>query len=185
MSTTALVYGLAITGEAVARALARPRLRVSSSPTTRPTTPRSAAAAAVGADLIAAPTRGTLDELVATCDIVCPAPGVPETHPVIAAAVASGMPIRTEIDLAYEWEQQRAGGPRPMLAVTGTDGKTTTTLMAAAMLRCAGLKAGGGRQHRGAAGRRARRPTSMCSSSSAAASGWPGSTTSAPRPRCG
>ena len=28
-----------------------------------------------------------------------------------------------------------------MLAVTGTDGKTTTTMMAAAMLRCAGLKA--------------------------------------------
>ena len=27
-----------------------------------------------------------------------------------------------------------------MLAVTGTDGKTTTTMMAAAMLRCAGLK---------------------------------------------
>jgi UDP-N-acetylmuramoylalanine--D-glutamate ligase len=50
------------------------------------------------------------------------------------------VPIRTEIDLAYEWEQQRPGGPRPMLAVTGTDGKTTTTMMAAAMLRCAGLK---------------------------------------------
>ncbi|HEX3087132.1 MAG TPA: UDP-N-acetylmuramoyl-L-alanine--D-glutamate ligase, partial [Ilumatobacteraceae bacterium] len=33
-----------------------------------------------------------------------------------------------------------SGGPRPMLAVTGTDGKTTTTMMAAAMLRCAGLK---------------------------------------------
>ena len=48
--------------------------------------------------------------------------------------------MRTEIDLAYEWEQQRPGGPRPMLAVTGTDGKTTTTMMAAAMLRCAGLK---------------------------------------------
>ena len=51
-----------------------------------------------------------------------------------------GKPIRTEIDVAYEWEQQRMGGPRPMLAVTGTDGKTTTTMMAAAMLRCAGLK---------------------------------------------
>ncbi|MEA3183762.1 MAG: UDP-N-acetylmuramoylalanine--D-glutamate ligase, partial [Ilumatobacteraceae bacterium] len=69
-----------------------------------------------------------------------PAPGVPETHPVIEAAHRHGTPIRTEIDLAYEWEQERLGGPRPMLAVTGTDGKTTTTMMAAAMLRCSGLK---------------------------------------------
>jgi UDP-N-acetylmuramoylalanine--D-glutamate ligase len=65
---------------------------------------------------------------------------VPETHEVIAAANRRGTPICTEIDLAYEWEQQRSGGPRPMLGVTGTDGKTTTTMMAAAMLRCAGLK---------------------------------------------
>ena len=70
-----------------------------------------------------------------------PAPGVAETHRVIAAAVYHRKPIRTEIDLAYQWEQKRGGGPRPMLAVTGTDGKTTTTMMAAAMLHSAGLKA--------------------------------------------
>jgi UDP-N-acetylmuramoylalanine--D-glutamate ligase len=49
--------------------------------------------------------------------------------------------VRTEIDLGYEWEQQRPGGPRPMVAVTGTDGKTTTTLMVAAMLAAGGLRA--------------------------------------------
>ena len=59
---------------------------------------------------------------------------------IVAAAAVTGDPLRTEIDLAYEWEQQRAGGPRPMLAVTGTDGKTTTTLLVAAMLRGAGLQ---------------------------------------------
>ena len=100
-----------------------------------------AAAAAVGAELIDCPDAAALDTLVAAADIVCPAPGVAETHPVIDAAIALGKPLRTEIDLAYEWEQQRTGGPRPMLAVTGTDGKTTTTMMAAAMLQCAGLKA--------------------------------------------
>ena len=36
------------------------------------------------------------------------------------------------------WEQERPGGPRPMLAVTGTDGKTTTTLLATAMLDASG-----------------------------------------------
>ena len=57
----------------------------------------------------------------------------------IEAARATGTEIVSEIELAYRWEQQRPGGPRPMLAVTGTDGKTTTTLMTVAMLRAAGL----------------------------------------------
>ena len=73
--------------------------------------------------------------------MVCPAPGVPETHAVIAAAERAGVPIRTEIDLAYEWEQERPQGPRPILAITGTDGKTTTTLLVAHMLNTAGHRA--------------------------------------------
>jgi UDP-N-acetylmuramoylalanine--D-glutamate ligase len=100
-----------------------------------------AAAAALGADLVAAPEGATLVSLVAQSDIVCPAPGVPETHRVIDAALAAGVPVKTEIDLAYEWEQQRPAGPRPMLAITGTDGKTTTTFLTAHMLEAAGLRA--------------------------------------------
>ncbi|HNJ98030.1 MAG TPA: UDP-N-acetylmuramoyl-L-alanine--D-glutamate ligase, partial [Ilumatobacteraceae bacterium] len=91
-----------------------------------------------GAQLVEAPDALTITRLVAECEMLCPAPGVPEHHSVIAAAVEAGVAIRTEIDLAYEWEQTRAGGPRPMLAVTGTDGKTTTTFMAAHMLATAG-----------------------------------------------
>ena len=51
------------------------------------------------------------------------------------------MPVRSELELAYGWEQTRAGGPRPMVAVTGTDGKTTTTLMATAMVEASGRRA--------------------------------------------
>ena len=140
MRTTALIYGMAISGEAVARALAARGTRVLVADDS-PDEAKAAAARAVGAELIANPDDDTLDALVAESDLVCPAPGVPETHRVIAAALRHHTPIRTEIDLAYQWEQQRSGGPRPMLAVTGTDGKTTTTMMAAAMLRCTGLKA--------------------------------------------
>ncbi|MEY2581800.1 MAG: UDP-N-acetylmuramoylalanine--D-glutamate ligase [Ilumatobacteraceae bacterium] len=140
MSVTALVYGMAITGEAVARALHDRGVRVLVADDA-PNDAKSAAAASIGAELIASPVGEVLDDLIARSDMVCPAPGVPETHRVIESANRQGKAIRMELDLAYEWEQQRSGGPRPMLAVTGTDGKTTTTMMAAAMLRCAGLKA--------------------------------------------
>ena len=140
MTATALVYGMAISGEAVARALHERGFRVLVADDITSDS-KTSAAADVNAELMVQPDASTLDKLVAMADIVCPAPGVAETHPVIAAAIRDGKPIRSEIDLAYEWEQQRLGGPRPMLAVTGTDGKTTTTMMAAAMLRCAGLKA--------------------------------------------
>ncbi|MEP7111998.1 MAG: UDP-N-acetylmuramoyl-L-alanine--D-glutamate ligase [Ilumatobacteraceae bacterium] len=140
MSATALIYGIAISGEAVARALHDRGVRVLVADDA-PNDVKRAIAADVGAELVGSPDAAVLDKLLAMADMVCPAPGVAETHPVIVAATRHGKPIRTEIDLAYEWEQQRSGGPRPMLAVTGTDGKTTTTMMAAAMLRCAGLKA--------------------------------------------
>jgi UDP-N-acetylmuramoylalanine--D-glutamate ligase len=78
---------------------------------------------------------------VERADVVVPSPGIPETHPVIVSAQRLGVALRSEIDLAYEWEQARPAGPRPMLAVTGTDGKTTTTLLAAAMLDASGVAA--------------------------------------------
>ena len=58
----------------------------------------------------------------------------------IDAAHRHGVELASEIELAYRWEQDRAGGPRPMLAITGTDGKTTTTLLTVEMLRAGGVR---------------------------------------------
>lgn len=97
------------------------------------------------ADHIDAPLYSPSDQqivqLLRGVDTLVPAPGIPPRHRVIEAATKAKIAIRTEIDVAYEWEQQRVGGPRPMLGVTGTDGKTTTTMLAAALLRGAGLRA--------------------------------------------
>ena len=136
----ALVYGLGITGVAVAQGLAARDVDLVLVDDVADDAKR-AAARRLGKNLIAAPTTSELGELVDACDVVCPAPGVPETHEVVLAADAAGVPIVGELDLGYEWEQQRTGGPRPMLAVTGTDGKTTTTLMATAMLHAGGVRA--------------------------------------------
>ena len=71
---------------------------------------------------------------------LAPAPGISESHHVMATAKQMGLTISSELELAYNIEELRIGGPRPLLGITGTDGKTTTTLMTAAMLHAAGHK---------------------------------------------
>ncbi len=138
--TRALVYGLAIAGKALARSLVERGYELTVADD-QVSDDKRAAAEEIGVELIDRPGPDRIDELVRWSDLVAPAPGVPETHPVVIAALLRDRPLRTEIDLAYEWEQQRPGGPRPMLAITGTDGKTTTTLLAAAMIQAHGSRA--------------------------------------------
>lgn len=137
MTGTAYVHGLAASGEALCAELLRRGWRVLVADDSPGDAARSAAAR-LGVGLVERPTVDDVESMVQAADMVCPAPGVPEAHPVVVAALAAGRPLRTEIDLAYEWEQERPGGPRPMLAVTGTDGKTTTTLLAAHLAAVAG-----------------------------------------------
>jgi UDP-N-acetylmuramoylalanine--D-glutamate ligase len=137
--TRALVHGLAVAGASAVRALRRHGADVVV--TDDDVTPgRRELADELGVELIAEPSATLLADLVSGCDLVCPSPGVPETHPLIALALDTGVELVSEIELAYRWEQERPGGPRPLLAVTGTDGKTTTTLLAVEMLRAAGLR---------------------------------------------
>ncbi|GAW28793.1 UDP-N-acetylmuramoyl-L-alanine--D-glutamate ligase [Carboxydocella sp. ULO1] len=67
-------------------------------------------------------------------DLVVPSPGVPLTVPPVAEAMAEGIPVFSEIELASRYINQ------PLVAITGTNGKTTTTSLIGAMTRQAGLK---------------------------------------------
>ena len=134
----ALVYGLAVAGKSTVRALLRHGYDVIAADDS--ITPECLATAIeLGVDLIDSSVR-SVDELLEGCTMLCPAPGVPETHPIIEAALARSIETVSEIELAYRWEQQRAGGPRPMLAVTATDGKTTTTQLVVHLLGAAGVR---------------------------------------------
>jgi UDP-N-acetylmuramoylalanine--D-glutamate ligase len=135
-----LVHGLAIAGAATVRALQARGFDVVAADDSVDDRKR-ALAAELGVELVVAPDPARLAELVGDSELVVPAPGVPETHPLFAAATAGGRPVWSELELAYRWEQERPGGPRPMLAVTGTDGKTTTTLLTVAVLAAAGVRA--------------------------------------------
>ncbi len=64
--------------------------------------------------------------------------GIPPTNPLLAAALAAGIEVIGEVELA--WRLDQAGGtPRDWLVVTGTNGKTTTTGMLESILRAAGF----------------------------------------------
>ena len=136
---TTLVYGLAVAGASTVRALRQRDVDVVVVDD-EITAERRARAAELDVELLGSLEQPALDRLVASCDLVSPSPGIPETHPVVDAARRHGVELASEIELAYRWEQDRVGGPRPMLAVTGTDGKTTTTLLTVDILRAAGLR---------------------------------------------
>lgn len=64
---------------------------------------------------------------------VVKSPGVPREAPVVAAALARGLPVIGELELAWRCL------PNAFYAVTGTNGKTTTVELLGAILRAAGL----------------------------------------------
>jgi UDP-N-acetylmuramoylalanine--D-glutamate ligase len=122
-----LVIGLARTGVAAARFLAGRGARV------RAVDRRSAAELGAVVDEVAAIAELRLgaDDPAALDGValVVPSPGVPADGPLLAAAVARGIPIVSEIELAARHLDV------PLLAVTGTNGKSTTTTLLGAMLR--------------------------------------------------
>lgn len=76
--------------------------------------------------------------LPAGIDVLVVSPGLPPKHLVIEAALAAGIPVWGELELA--WRLREDNSAAPWLCVTGTNGKTTTTLMLESMLRAAGLR---------------------------------------------
>ncbi|MGH9008681.1 MAG: UDP-N-acetylmuramoyl-L-alanine--D-glutamate ligase, partial [Acidimicrobiia bacterium] len=135
-----LVVGLGITGEAVARRLAADGAVtvVDDNPNSARFAERAAGLEALGVTVIGAPTPDQLAELIATADLIVPSPGVPEAHPVYGLAGEAGVPIYSEIELAGVAAAARG---LPLVAVTGTNGKTTVTTLIAEMFTAGGRRA--------------------------------------------
>jgi UDP-N-acetylmuramoylalanine--D-glutamate ligase len=76
-------------------------------------------------------------ELLDEADELVVSPGFAPHHPLVAAAIARGMAVYSEPELA--WRLRGPGSPA-WLAITGTNGKTTTTTMLAAILTAASLR---------------------------------------------
>jgi UDP-N-acetylmuramoylalanine--D-glutamate ligase len=129
-----LVVGLGVTGRAVARALVERGEEVVAVDD-RPTPALRELAAVLDITVEEDPDPATLRALVGTCEAVIPSPGLPHHHPVFAAAATAGVPVLSELDLATRWDD------RPVVAITGTDGKTTVTELVRSMFAADGRQA--------------------------------------------
>jgi UDP-N-acetylmuramoylalanine--D-glutamate ligase len=80
---------------------------------------------------------GAADALPADADLVITTGWHPD-HSLLAAAIQRGVPIWSEVELA--WRLSRPHKVVPWLGITGTNGKTTTTQMLDSILSAAGLR---------------------------------------------
>jgi UDP-N-acetylmuramoylalanine--D-glutamate ligase len=62
-------------------------------------------------------------------------PGVPPTHAMVVAARRRGLPVLSEIEIAWRIAESESAGRHRWVAVTGTNGKSTTTAWIAEILR--------------------------------------------------
>jgi len=127
------VVGLARTGVSVARFLARSGARVTATDTRN-----EIALAAVMDELANLGIRWALgrhdEHDFVTSDLIVVSPGVPKDHPLLVAATAAGVEIVSEIELASRFIMA------PLVAITGTNGKTTTTTLTGAIFEGNGLQ---------------------------------------------
>ena len=128
----AVVVGLAVTGQAAVRALARRGYDVVAVDD-RGGEELRRRAAELDVDLVEAPTDERLAELVGAADLVVPSPGVPAAHPLFRVAPPGR--IVSEVELGYRWARA------PMVAITGTNGKTTVATVVTRMLQESGRRA--------------------------------------------
>lgn len=78
--------------------------------------------------------------LLDECERIVLSPGIPRSVPFVAEALARGIEVIGEVELGHRVLRARNDGSR-ILAVTGTNGKSTTTDLLAHLLDAAGIPA--------------------------------------------
>ena len=76
------------------------------------------------------------EELILSADEIIKSPGIPDTAPMVAKAIAKGIHIISEIEFAGRYTTSK------MICITGSNGKTTTTSLIYHIFREAGYDAG-------------------------------------------
>ena len=134
----ALVIGLGESGLAMARWLGRQGavVRVADS-RERPPNVDALRTAVPDVELASGPFA---DSTFAGIDLITISPGVPVQTPQVQSALARGVPLVSEIEL-FAWGIRRFTPQARVIAITGSNGKTTTTTLTAYLLNAAGVPA--------------------------------------------
>jgi UDP-N-acetylmuramoylalanine--D-glutamate ligase len=127
------VLGLGRSGRAVARLLAAHGAEVYASDAAETPEVREAAQAVRAAGALADVGRHDPARLRA-CDLVVVSPGIPPTAPVWRAGELADLPVVSELEVAFHFLNA------PVVAVTGTNGKTTTTVWVGDLLEAGGYR---------------------------------------------
>jgi UDP-N-acetylmuramoylalanine--D-glutamate ligase len=125
-----LVVGAARSGVAAAHLLSRRGARVTLTDR-RPQIPEEAELGAAG---VALELGGHVAATFESSDLIVVSPGVPLDLPELARARAAGVRVIGELELASRWLRG------PIVAITGTKGKSTTTTLVGRMLEAAGRR---------------------------------------------
>jgi UDP-N-acetylmuramoylalanine--D-glutamate ligase len=126
-----IVVGLARTGLAVARFLKDQGAQVTATDLKKAdelgSYSQEALAMGISLKLGAHPMEGFMGS-----DLIVVSPGVPHSIPPLEAAKRAGIPVIGEVELASRYIKE------PIVAITGTNGKTTTTSLVGKMLEASG-----------------------------------------------
>ncbi len=130
-----LVVGLGRSGVAAARFLLGLGLKISVSEGGRAVAPASTAVAWLQERGVYCELGSHSPELFCSVDAIVVSPGVPLDIPALRLARKAGVPIIGELALAPAYLKT------PVIAITGTNGKSTVTTLVGDLLQAAGLRA--------------------------------------------
>ena len=69
------------------------------------------------------------DDIIDECELMVISPGIPTDAPFALKVKEKGLPVWSEIELAYRYEKGQ------IAAITGTNGKTTTTTLVGEIMK--------------------------------------------------
>ncbi len=135
LGRTVAVIGLGKSGVAAARLLCRKGCRVLATDAREPAQLDALRESLLAFGVQEVETGGHSRRLIEAAELVVVSPGIPDSTGPVQWALQRSLPVWSEIELAFQF------CPAPVVAVTGTNGKSTAVTLIAELLKASGRSA--------------------------------------------